>query len=350
LSVGSTELNKERSRRLRRWWERGPSARARVLTSVGVAAAVVVAAVLGITLLQTRGESTVPAGAVTKPRPGYPKLELDFGVRGDAQARALARAQTLYNSGKPAVAAPIFARYHSLEAQLGSAFAAWKQGGLGAVQRLASSYPSSPLVQLHLGLADYWAGRNADALAAWQRTASIGADSPYGVAAQDLLHPAFRIPGLPPIVADVSLPKKDAGLPAAEQFRLLRQDASRHDATAKLLYGLVLWNLRRPISAERQLAAAARLAPGDPLTRTAAAVGLYSKANPTRAFAQLGPLSGVFPRAAVVRLHLGLLLLWDGERKKAASQLRLAIADEPHTVYAKEAKTLLASLVDNGTK
>ena len=321
-----------------------------MLTSVVVVALAVVATVLGVTLLQTRGETTVPAGAVTKPRPGYPRLELDFGVRGDAQARALSRAQSLYNSGKPAAAAPIFARYHSLEAQLGSAFAAWKQGGLAGVQRLASAHPSSPLLQLHLGLADYWAGRNADALAAWQQTARIGADSPYGVAAQDLLHPALKIPGLPPIVANVSLPKEAAGLPAAQQFRLLRVDAARPDATAKLLYGLVLWNLRRPISAERQLAAAARLAPGDPLVRTAAAVGLYSKANPTRAFAQLGPLSGVFPRAAVVRLHLGLLLLWGGQRKKAASQLRLAIADEPHTVYAKEARTLLASLVDNGTK
>jgi tetratricopeptide (TPR) repeat protein len=326
------------------------SARARVLASVGIAAVAVGAAVVGITLLQTRGESTVPAGAVTKPRPGYPKLELDFGVRADAQARALARAQTLYNGGKAAAAAPIFARYHSLEAQLGSAFAAWRQGGLAAVERIASAHPSSPLVQLHLGLADYWAGRNADALAAWQRTARLGADSPYGVAAEDLLHPTLKIPGLPPIVANVSLPKGDAGLPAGQQLLLLRRDAARPDPAAKLLYGLALWNLRRPVSAERQLAAAARLAPGDPVARTAAAVGLYSKADPTRAFAQLGPLSGVFPRAAVVRFHLGLLLLWGGERKKAAEQLRLVIADGPHTVYAKEAKTLLASLVDNGTK
>jgi tetratricopeptide (TPR) repeat protein len=326
------------------------SARARVLASVGVAAVAVVAAIVGVTLLQTRGESTVPAGAVTRPRPGYPKLELEFGVRGDAQARALAHAENLYNSGKTSAAAPIFARYHSLQAEIGSAFAAWKRGGLEAVQRLASAHPESPLVQLHLGLADYWAGRNADALAAWQRTARLGADSPYGVAAEDLLHPTLKIPGLPPIVANISLPKGDAGLPAARQLGLLRQDAARPDPAAKLLYGLALWNLRRPVSAERQLAAAARLAPNDPVARTAAAVGLYSKANPTRAFARLGPLSGVFPRAAVVRFHLGLLLLWGGERKKAASQLRLAIADEPHSVYAKEAKTLLASLVDNGTK
>jgi tetratricopeptide (TPR) repeat protein len=326
------------------------SARARVLASVGVAALAVVAAVVGITLLQTRGESTVPAGAVTKARPGYPKLELDFGVRADAQARALAHAENLYNRGKIAAAAPIFARYHSLQAEIGSAFAVWQRGGLEAVQRLASAHPESPLVQLHLGLADYWAGRNADALAAWERTARLGTDSPYGVAAEDLLHPALKIPGLPPIVADVSLPKGDAGLPAARQLRLLRRDATRPDPAAKLLYGLALWNLRRPVSAERQLAAAARLAPNDPVTRTAAAVGLYSKANPARAFARLGPLSGVFPRSAVVRFHLGLLLLWGGERKKAASQLRLAIADEPHTVYAKEAKTLLASLVSNGTK
>jgi tetratricopeptide (TPR) repeat protein len=324
--------------------------RARVVASVGAAAAVAAAAVVGLTLLQTRGQSTVPAGAVTKPRAGYPKLELFFGVRGDAEARALARAQSLYDSGKVARAAAVFARYHSLEAQIGAAFADWKHGGLGPVRRLAAAHPTSALVQLHLGLADYWAGRNADALAAWERTARLGADSAYGVAAEDLLHPALKIPGLPPIVADVSLPKAAVGLPEARQLRLLRRDAEKPNPGAKLLYGLILWNLRRPLSAERQLAAAAALAPDDPVVRTAAAVALYSKADPTRAFARLGPLSGAFPHAAVVRLHLGLLLLWDGERKKAASQLRLAIADEPHTVYAKEAKTLLASLVDNGTK
>ncbi|HXH97276.1 MAG TPA: hypothetical protein VNH40_08710, partial [Gaiellaceae bacterium] len=87
----------------------------------------------------------------------------------------------------------------------------------------------------------------------------------------------------------------------------------------------------------------------DPVARTAAAVGAFSKAQPVRAFGMLGPLTGVFPHAAVVRFHLGLLLLWTGERKKAAAQLRLAVADGPQTIYAKEARVLLTSLGKNGT-
>jgi len=121
-------------------------------------------------------------------------------------------------------------------------------------------------------------------------------------------------------------------------------------ADAKLLYGLALWNLRRPVSAEREFSAAAKLAPDDPVARTAAAVGAYSKASPVNAFGRLGPLTGVFPTSAVVRFHLGLLLLWNGEPKKAAAQLRLAVADGPQTIYAKNAKVLLASLAKNGTK
>jgi len=320
---------------------------------VGLAAAAAAAAVVGVTLLQTRGESAVPAGAVTKPRAGLPPLELDFGVLSDKEARALAQAQAAYNKGKVAQAAVVFGRYGSLPAQIGSAFAAWKDGrGLDAVKRIVAAHPKSALAELHLGWAYYWAGRNADAVAAWERTAQLQPDSPYAVDALDALHPALRIPGLPPIVTTLSLPGSESSLPAARQLALLEAAAARPGAGAreKLLYGLALWNLRRPISAERQFAAAAKLAPNDPVARTAAAVGAFSKANPVRAFGRLGPLTGVFPRSPVVRFHLGLLLLWDGEAKKAAAQLRLAVADGPQTVYAKNARVLLESLGKNGTR
>lgn len=327
--------------------------RARVFTVVGLAAAAAVAAVVGVTLLQTCGEATAPAGAVTAPRPGYPRLALDFGVRADAEAQALARAQSLYDQGKVKQAAPIFARYESLPAQIGSAFAAWKQGGgLDAMKRLVAAHSQSALAELHLGYAYYWAGRNADAVAAWEKTVQLDADSPFAVDAEDALHPSMPIPGLPPIVTGLELPAATAKLPAAGQLRALRQAAAAPDARAKLLYGLALWNLRRPLSAETQFAAAAALAPGDPVARTAAAVGAFTKANPVAAFAKLGPLTGVFPHAAVVRFHLGLLLIWQratGWRKKAEAQLRLAVADAPQSVYAKEARVLLASLVKNGT-
>jgi tetratricopeptide (TPR) repeat protein len=322
----------------------------RIVLVVAVTAVAAAAAIVGATLLQTRGEHTTVPGAVTKPRSGRPPLELVFGVDNGPEARALRRAQQLYDGGNVAAAAPIFARYDSLEARIGSAFAAWSNDGYETMQRLGAAHPRSGLVLLHLGLADYWAGRNADAVAAWVKTANLATDSPYGVEAEDLLHPGLKIPGLPPIVTGLELPHQIAKLPVAQQLVALRRAAERPDADAKILYGSALWTLERPLSAERVLAAAARLAPQDAVARTAAAVARFSKANPTRAFARLGPLTAVFPHSAVVELHLGVLLLYIGENGKAAKHLRAAVADGPHSPYAKDARTLLASVARTRSK
>ena len=202
---------------------------------------------------------------------------------------------------------------------------------------------------LHLGIADYWAGDNADAVAEWEKAASIGADSPYGVTAEDLLHPSWP-PACRPSCSTSSPRRRSANLPPAAQLAALASAAAKPDARAKLLYGSALWNLARPVSAERQFEAAAKLAPHDPLARTAAAVGAFSKANPVKAFRRLGPLTGVFPRSAVVRFHLGLLLLWSGEQRKAVAQLRLAAADAPHSSYAQDARRLLSRLPGTRSK
>jgi hypothetical protein len=321
----------------------------RVLVIVALAALIAAAAVVGATLLQTRGERTTVPGAVTTPQPGNPPLEVNFGVDASPEAQALARAQTLYNGGHLAQAAAIFGRYHSLEAQVGSAFVAWSNGGLAMLKNLASANPASGVVQLHLGLADFWAGRNADAVAAWQNTAKIAADTAYGVRAEDLLHPGSKS-GLPYLVLDFGPSRRVGNLPAAQELAALARAAARPDARAKLLYGSALWNrLERPLSAERQFEAAAKLAPHDPVARTAAAVGAFTKANPVKAFSRLGPLTGDFPRAAVVRFHLGLLLIWSGEQKKAVAQLRLA-ADEPRSPYAEDARRLLSRLPGTRSK
>lgn len=322
----------------------------RVLLVVALAALAAAAAVVGLTLLQTRGQTTTVPGAVVKPRPGRPPLELEFGVDGSAEARALARAQALYNGKHVAQAAAIFRRYHSLEAQIGAAFVAWNGGGLATVKSLAATHPASGVALLHLGLADYWAGRNADAVAAWRQTAKVGADSPYGVKAEDLLHPNLPIPGLPYLLIDYKPPRKVRSLPAAKELAALARAATKPDARAKIVYGLALWSLQRPLSAERQFEAAASLAPKDPVARTAAAVGAFTKASPTKAFGRLGPLTGSFPRSSVVRLHLGLLLLWAGEQAKAVVQLRLAAADAPGSPYSKDAKALLARLPGTRSK
>ncbi|HEY3578545.1 MAG TPA: hypothetical protein VGK68_11250 [Gaiellaceae bacterium] len=326
----------------------------RVVVIVALAALIAAAGVVGVTLLQTRGEHTTIPGAVTTPQPGDPPLRLDFGLDTSAEVRALTQAQSLYNANHVAQAAAIFARYHSLEAQIGSAFASWDENGLARMQSLAAAHPASSVALLHLGIADFWAGQNADAVSAWERAAKVGADSPSGVRAEDFLHPTLRgnkqIPGLPFVVLDFSAPRRIAELSGTQQLAALARAAAKPDARAKLLYGSALWSLERPVSAERQFEAAAKLAPHDPVARTAAAVGAFTKANPVKAFSRLGPLTGVFPTAAVVRFHLGLLLLWSGERKKAVEQLKLAATEQPRSSYAEDAKRLLSRLPGTRSK
>jgi tetratricopeptide (TPR) repeat protein len=295
------------------------SPRVRVYAVVGLAAAAAVAAVVGATLLQTRGESTG-----TTARKGTPPLVLLAG-RDDPIAPAVA----LYVQGKRKQAAAIFARYQSLPAQIGLAFARWPDHSLDAVKRLVAANPQSALAELHLGLAYFWAGRDADAAASWRRAATVGPDTPWGVSALDYLHPNVA-PGLPPIVADLA-----TVTPAAR---------------AHLRRGIVLWDRERPLSAKRELDAAAVAAPQDPVARTAAAVAAFSPARPLAPFPLLGPLTAAFPRASVVRLHLGLLLLWTRQVKKGSAQLRLAIAEEPRSIYANQARALLKALGNTGTK
>src|SRR5437588_1295490 len=124
------------------------NARARILTTVALAAAAAVAATVGVTLLQTRGESSG-----TKARRGAPPLNLDLGARNDAESRALAQAVRLYDGGHRAQAAAVFGRYRSLPAEIGAAFARWPKHSLDDVKRLVASNPGSALAELHLGLA-----------------------------------------------------------------------------------------------------------------------------------------------------------------------------------------------------
>jgi tetratricopeptide (TPR) repeat protein len=325
------------------------SARTRVLTIVALAASVVVVATVGVTLLQTRGETTAAPGTVTKPRAGAPPLWLDFGVRTGAETRALQRAQRLYTQKRQAQAEAIFSRYRSLDAQVGAAFARWPDGSLDSMKQLVASHPKSSLAALHLGWALYWSGRDADAVAAWRRAEQLEPDSPAAVDAQTALHPEM-IPGLPYILTALRVPRAISNLPPADELRALGRRAAAPDADAKVVYGIALWNLHRPVSAERQFRAAAALAPNDPMVQTAAAVGAFSKEQPVRAFGRLGPLTGRFPQAAVVRFHLGVLLLWTRKLPKAEEQLRLAVAAAPSSVFAKQAKTLIGLLSRGGTR
>ena len=292
----------------------------RVVGIVALCAAAAVAAIIGGTVLLSRNEHTTLPG-----RPGTPVLQLELGLRADAEAQALRRAQKLLDAdGSPARAAAIFQLYASVDARLGLAFAQWTgPESLPAVQSIAASAPHSPAAQLNLGWANYWAGRNADAATAWQVTASRFPDSPYAVDALNALHPDVA-PGLPLIVVDPT------AVPAT----------ARPDLSA----GVAAWNLKQMLTAQKLLNAAAKLAPHSSEALVAAAVARFSPAQPAAPFPILGPLTAEFPHASIVRLHLGELLLWKQEVTKGKEQLRLAVAVEPKSIYARQARAILEAL------
>ena len=271
-----------------------------------------------------RPRSEAPAAAEAaepEPREGFPPLELAFGLRDDAEAADLRRAAALYEAGKRQQAAAIFARYDSLEAKLGAAFAAWPASE-DRIEQLGALYPRSALVQLHLGLARFWAGTGG-ALTAWREARDVEPDTPYAVRADDLLTPSSRR------ACPASSPASTTALRGETPAEQLEALAADRTLRGRLLYGIALQGLGRPVSAQRAFAEALELAPNDVDALVADAVGRYDKGNPAASFSRLGPLSRRFPKAATVRFHLGLLLLWQKDVQEAKRQLELARAAEP---------------------
>jgi tetratricopeptide (TPR) repeat protein len=305
-----------------------PRARtALIVAGLAASAAVLVAA--AAVLSAEKAGAPAPTAPAPKPQQGSPPLELSFGLRDDAEARALRQAAELYRAGRNDAAARIFDRYDSLEAKLGAAFASWPASS-DRIEQLGALYPRSALVQLHVGLARLWAGVGG-AAAAWREERDVEPDTPYAVRADDFLHREFA-PGLP--LFTPSFAYRVQGATAAEQLEALRADTS---ARGRLLYGVALQRLGRPLSARRAFAAALRLEPGSVDALVADAVGRYDKSDPSAAFSRLGPLSRRFPHAATVRFHLGVLLLWQADVAGAKRQLRLAREAAPGSRIAHEA-------------
>jgi tetratricopeptide (TPR) repeat protein len=316
------------------------SPRARVSLVVTAAAA----AAAGITIAATSltGEG-VPHEVAPTLRPGVPPLVLDLGVRTDPEARALRRAAALFELKRYRRAGGIFRRYSSSEARVGAALSAWP-ASVDELAALAAARPRSGVVQLAAGLGELWRGNATAARSAWRRARRVEPDSLYAVRAGDLLHPEYPVPGLPVFVPARRAPAALDRLAPPAQLAFLRKRARGGDVDAKLLYGVALQRLNRPVSAEQQFRAAAKRASRDPEALTAAAVGLFDKDRPARAFSRLGPLARAYPQAATIRFHLGLMLLWLGRVDDAKRQLRLAKALEPESIPGKQAAAFLARL------
>jgi Flp pilus assembly protein TadD len=317
------------------------SPRTRVALVVAVLAAAAAAATVAATVLIWGGDSH--AARQVGLRPGAPPFLLDeLGLRNDAEAQRLRRAQGLYSRGDRTAAGRLLAGDTSLGARIGAALARWPRATITELDGLAHAHRRSAFVRLHLGLALLWARRDTEAQQAWRTAERVGPDSPSAVRAETLLHPEFA-PGRPVFVPTFGPQSTFPSSPQA-QLAAFARAARRPDWRAKVLYGVALQRLERPVSAERQYAAAAALAPNEPEARVAAAVGLFDKERPSLAFSRLGPLAKTFPRAQTVRFHLGLLLLWIGQVRTAEKELRLARSEGPKTLLGSQAEALLSRL------
>ena len=324
------------------------SPRARIGLIVGALALLAAVVVAGAAVLSAE-EVVRPSEAaqVGEPQDGAPRLSLALALRTDPDATLLRQAVEAYDAGRLGQAAALFAESDSLEAKLGAAFAAWP-GSLDRVEQLGALYPRSAMVQLHVGIARFWAGRPG-AVDAWREAEDVEPDTPYAVRAGDLLNPEFA-PGLPILVSGARLRSGvPANLSAAEQLEALRERAEDGPLEARLLYGIALQGAGRPVSAREVYSAAAKAFPDEPEALVADAVGRYSKDSPAAAFSRLGPLSRRFPASASVRFHLGLLLLWQGDVEPARRQLKLAQRAEPGSFVARRASLYLDELAEAGT-
>jgi tetratricopeptide (TPR) repeat protein len=319
------------------------SARRRVVLAVAAIATAAVAVVTVAALSSGDGSADATASTTTpEQRPGRPPLSFALGFRQDPEARDLAQGAALYRRGDTKGAAALFAKYDSLEAKVGAAFAAWPDGTLDRLEQLAKLYPDEAVVQLHLGLARLWANQG-DPVEAWRAVLDEEPDTPYAIVAGNLLHPDLPR-GLPALIPSFAAPPAITHLPPERQLEALRAAADRGGLRAELLYGVGLQRVGRPVSAARVFDRAARRFPHDVEAQVAGAVGQFDKDAPERAFGRLGPLTRTYPDEPTVRFHLGVLLLWTGRVDAAKRQFRLASHVQPGSPLAREADRYLETI------
>jgi tetratricopeptide (TPR) repeat protein len=317
--------------------------------AIVAAVAVTAAVVAGAVAWTGRGEEGSAPAAQGGPREGAPPLALDALVDDPAQATALQSAAELYESGRRRAALDAFNKVldsapDSLYAGVGAALSLWPDGTLAQLRVLEATAPQSGLVQLHLGLALLWEGRQREAEEAWRRAEEVDPDSPAAVRAESLLHPDFPA-GRPFFVPAQSLPQDLAALLPAAQLAELKERAESSDSLREWMdYGVALQRAGKPLSARAAFDRAVEIEPADPEALAAAAVVRFDKDDPSEAFSRLGPLAERFPDAAVIRFHLGLCLLWLSRVEDARKQLELAVSAADGGLWSREASQVLARL------
>ena len=201
------------------------SARGRIALLVAAVAVAAVAVVIAAVLSADGDSAGAPTTTEPELREGRPPLSFALGFRQDAEADELSAGAAMYARGDVEAAAARFADRDSLEAKVGSAFAAWPDGTLDRLEQLAKLYPEVAVVQLHLGLARLWANEG-DPTEAWRAALEAEPDTPYAIVAGNLLHP--NLPrGLPAFIPSFTAPASLTRLPPVRQLAALRRAAER---------------------------------------------------------------------------------------------------------------------------
>ena len=293
--------------------------------------------------------TSVDSGAATavqpQPRKGFPPLALSLGrSRRRRGARAPARPSSSTRPAAGKEAARIFGRFDSLEAKLGAAFAAWP-ASQDRIEQLGALFPRSALVQLHVGLARFWAGTGG-ALSRLARGPRRRAGHPVR-RARRRPDPSRRLRARPArLRAELPLPRSRARRRPSSSSR----SARRPDRT-------------RPAPLRRGAAAARPPAVGAPRVRRGASARAErrrrARRRRRRPVRQEQPVCGVLAaRAADAPLPAGgdgalpprrAAALAEATCKEAKRQLRLARASEPGSPIAREAGRYLAELAKVGT-
>ena len=249
---------------------------------------------------------------------GKPPVLVDLGVRTDPEAARLRRAAGKHSHGDFAGARAEFAG-RSLQAEAGEAISAWPDGTLERLEDLATLHPRRrsalpprprPVLERRHGRGSRGVADDAHAGARHGVRRSGGGSALPRRSARS-----------PDVRSRLSRAARGAGHGGAGAVRRAPEDGSAGRSSRKLLYGVALQRVERPVSARREFSAAAKLAPNDADALVADAIGRFDKEHPERAFSRMGPLTRRFPRAGTVRFHLGLMLLWLGDLEEARRQL-----------------------------
>jgi tetratricopeptide (TPR) repeat protein len=324
-------------------------ARSRTAVLVAVIAVLAAAVAVGGALLQGGGGETAaaPATSTAAMPAGPPALELAVSDRDDEEAQALRSAERLYERDRAGEARVRFeellrANPDSVEAAIGAAVTAWPDSTVAELEELVASHPDSGVARLNLGLVRLATGDTDAAQEEWREAEARDPDSPAALRAEDLLNPRSP-PGRPQLVLE-DFPRALARLPVERRIAEARRLAEGGGARDWILLGSVLESAGHRESAREAYDAAVRLAPGNLEALVGAATSRFDKDEPSAAFSRLGPLAPANPNSALLRFHLGLMLLWLPDLDGARTQLERARTADPDGFYGRQAARILTRL------